>query len=206
VARLTAVRLGIVVGLVALVVAAIGASTASASGSLLGLNNDCGTISQPFAQFGDYNNYTFGTNGGLESGATGWSLSGAAGVVRGNESYYVHSSSDKSSLQLSSGSTALTPNLCMGTTSKVVRFFLRSGNGGRVRVEVVLRNALGQVLGIVQISDLSPGASWQPGPAILNLDSLLGLIGVSSIQLKFTELSGSAQIDDVYVDPWAWRG
>jgi hypothetical protein len=72
-------------------------------------------------------------------------------------------------------------------------------------VQVVLRNLLGQVLGILQVSDLSPGASWSPGPPILNLDSLLGLIGVSAIQLKFTTLSGSVQVDDIYVDPWASR-
>jgi hypothetical protein len=131
-------------------------------------------------------------------------LSGGS-VVTGNESYFVHSDSDRYSLALGSGGVALTPKLCMGTTSTVTRFFVRSSNGGRVRVQVVLRNLLGQVLGIVQVSDLSPGASWEPGPAILNLDSLLGLVGVSSIQLKFTTLSGSVQIDDVYVDPWASR-
>ena len=63
----------------------------------------------------------------------------------------------------------------------------------------------GQVLAIVQVSDVSAGSSWAPGPAILNLDSLLGLVGVSSIQLKFTELSGNVQVDDIYVDPWASR-
>jgi hypothetical protein len=93
----------------------------------------------------------------------------------------------------------------MGTDSTVLRFFVRSSDSGTVRVQVVLRNLLGQVLAIVQVSDLRPGTSWQPGPAILNLDSLLGLLGVSSIQLKFTTLSGSVQIDDIYVDPWAWR-
>jgi hypothetical protein len=205
VARPSAVRLGFVVGVVALTLAAFGASSASAGGSLLGLNNDCGTITQPFARFGDNNNYTFGANGGLEQGATGWTLSNAA-VVKGNESYYVHSTSDKYALALGSGGNALSPNLCQSTTSKVVRFFVRSDNGGRVRVQIVLKNLLGQVLGVVQVTDLSPGASWQPGPPILNLDSLLGLVGVSSIQLKFTTLSGSVQLDDVYVDPWAWRG
>lgn len=204
-ARRSAVRLGFVVGLVAMALAAISASTASASGSLLGLNNDCGAASQPFAQFGDYNSYTFGTNGGLEQSSTGWSLSNAA-VVKGNESYHVHSTADRYSLGMNAGGSALSPNLCMGTTSKVVRFFVRSGDGGRVRVQVVLRNLLGQVLGVVQVADISPGVAWQPGPAILNLDSLLGLVGVSSIQLKFTTLSGSVQIDDIYVDPWAWRG
>jgi len=183
---------------------ALCAPAALASGSLLGLNNNCGSTSQPFAAFGDYRSYTFGANGGLESGSTGWSLGGGE-IVKGNESFFVHSASDRYSLGLSPGDSALSPNLCMGTTSTVTRFFVRSGDGGRVRVQVVLRGLLGQVLGIVQISDISPGSSWSPGPAILNLDSLLGLVGVSSIQLKFTELSGNTQVDDVYVDPWASR-
>lgn len=194
----------VIATLVALVAVAVCVPAASA-GSLLGLNNDCGTITKPFAQFGDYRNYTFGANGGLENGGSGWSLSGGR-VVSGNESYYVHSLSDRYSLSLGAGSSALTPKLCMGTTSTVMRFFVRSSDNGSVRVEVVLRGLLGQVLGIFQVSKLSPGASWQPGPAILNLDSLLGLLGVSSVQLKFTTLSGSVQVDDIYVDPWAWRG
>jgi hypothetical protein len=205
VARRTAARLGLIVAVAALAAASLGASTGSAASSLLGLNNDCGQMSQPFAPWGDSRNYTFGTNGGLESGATGWSVSGPARVVEGNESFYVHSRYDRRSLALAAGSVAYTPNLCMGTTSTVLRFFARSGDNGTVRVQVVLRNVLGQVLGVLQVSELSPGSSWQPGPSVLNLDSLLGLIGVSSIQLKFTTLDGSVQIDDVYVDPWAWR-
>jgi hypothetical protein len=201
VARRTAV-LSVVVVLATL---AFSASSASASGSLLGLNNDCGEATKPFAPWGDYRSYTFGANGGLESGSTGWSLSGAARVVDGNESFYVHSRYDRRSLSLGGGAMAYTPKLCMGTTSTVLRFFARSSDNGTVRVQIVLRNLLGQVLGVLQVSDLRPGSSWQPGPSILNLDSLLGLVGVSSIQLKFTTLSGSVQIDDIYVDPWAWR-
>jgi hypothetical protein len=205
VARRSAVRLSFVVGLLTLAVVAIGAPAASAKRSLLGLSNDCGQASQPFAQFGDYRSYTFGANGGLENGSTGWSLSGPAHVVHGNESYFVHNRHDASSLALSTGSVVLTPRLCMGTTSTWLRFFVRSSDGGSVRVQVVLRNLAGQILGIVQISDLAPGTSWEPGPAILNLDSLLGVVGVSSIQLKFTGLGGTVQIDDLYVDPWASR-
>jgi hypothetical protein len=194
----------IIATLVALLAVGLAAPAATAGGSLLGLNNDCGSTSTPFAQFGDYRYYTFGTNGGLESGGSGWLLSGSA-VVPGNETYFVHSSSDRYSLSLPTGSSALTPKLCMGTTSTVMRFFVKSNNGGSVRVEVVLRNLLGQVLGVFQITRLSPGPSWAAGPPILNLDSLLGLVGVSSVQLKFTTLSGSVQVDDVYVDPWASR-
>jgi hypothetical protein len=204
VARRSAVRLVFVVGLVALALVAITAPAASAGGSLLGLNNDCGQTSQPFAQFGDQRNYTFGANGGLENGSAGWSMGGAE-ITSGNETFFAHASSDRYSLALSPGDSALSPKLCMGTTSTVTRFFVRSSDGGRVRVQVVLKNLLGQVLGILQVSDLSAGARWSPGPAILNLDSLLGLLGVSSIQLKFTTLAGNVQVDDIYVDPWASR-
>ena len=191
--------------LVAALAAGLSVPVAGADGgSLLGLNNNCGSASTPFAQFGDYRYYTFGTNGGLENGSTGWSVSGGA-VVPGNETYFVHSSFDRNSLSLPAGGSALTPKLCMGTTSTVMRFFVKSSNGGSVRVEVVLRNLLGQVLGVLQVSQISPGASWEAGPPILNLDSLLGLLGVSSVQLKFTTLSGTVQVDDVYVDPWASR-
>ena len=202
-----AARLGstfLLATLVMLVAAAFSVSTASAGGSLLGLDNDCGSTSQPFAQFGDYRYYTFGANGGLENGATGWSLSGAR-VVSGNESFYVHSHGDVNSLSLPAGGTAYTPKLCMGTTSTVMRYFVKGSSDGSVRVEVVLRGLLGQVLGVFQVSRVSTGSSWQAGPPVLNLDSLLGLLGVSSVQLKFTTLSGTAQIDDVYVDPWASR-
>lgn len=202
-----AARLGstfLVATLVMLVAAAFSVSTASAGGSLLGLDNDCGSTSQPFAQFGDYRYYTFGANGGLENGATGWSLSGAR-VVSGNEPFYVHSHGDVNSLSLPAGGTAYTPKLCIGTTSTVMRYFIKGSGDGSVRVEVVLRGLLGQVLGVFQVSRVSTGSSWQAGPPVLNLDSLLGLLGVSSVQLKFTTLSGTAQIDDVYVDPWASR-
>jgi hypothetical protein len=190
--------------LVAALVAVLVPQVATA-GSLLGLDNNCGATTQPFAQFGDSRNYTFGTNGGLESGANGWAISGG-NVVAGNESYYVHSRSDDSSLQLPAGASAATPGLCQETSSSVVRFFLRSPNGGSVRVQVVARNLLGQVVGILDVARVSPGASWQPGPAILNLQSLLALLGISSIQLKFVTVSGTVQVDDIYVDPWGSRG
>ena len=88
-------------------VVALCAPAAMAGGSQLGLNNDCGSSSQPFAQFGDYRNYTFGANGGLENGSTGWSLGGGQ-IVKGNESFYVHSFSDRYSLALSPGGNVTT--------------------------------------------------------------------------------------------------
>src|SRR5690242_11655813 len=60
---------------VAAVLVAVLVPPVASAGSLLGLDNNCGVTSQPFAQFGDGRNYTFGTNGGFENGTTGWSVS-----------------------------------------------------------------------------------------------------------------------------------
>ena len=65
-------------------VAAFAAPAAHARGNLLGLSPQCGPTSKPFAQFGDYRNYSFGANGGLEGGSLGWALAGGAAVVPGN--------------------------------------------------------------------------------------------------------------------------
>ena len=95
--------------------------------------------------------------------------------------------------------------MCMGTTSTVIRFFTKNSVSGSLRVQVVERNTAGTVVGIVDWTTLSGISGWQPSPSVLNLDSLLGLVGVSSVQLRFTASGGSWQVDDVYVDPWASR-
>jgi hypothetical protein len=194
------------VGLTLLVMAlaaALAAPAAQARGNLLGLNPQCGPTSKPFAQFGDYRNYSFGPDGGLEAGGVGWSLSGGAKVVSGNESYFVHSRYDGRSLYLPAGSSATTPPMCMGTFSTWVRFFAKSNDSGSLRVQVQYRSLLGTVLGVLDAGTVSGGPSWQPGPAFLNLQSLNCLVGASTLQLKLTPTGGSFQVDDFYVDPLA---
>ena len=179
---------------------ALALSAAPAKASLIA-GGSCPGATQAFKQFGDARYYTFGTNGGVESGTTGWTVSSGASVVRGNESFYIHSSSDSKALSLSRGATALTPSMCMGTSSTVVRFFVEGNTS--VRVDVVERNLLGLVVGILNATTVTGSSAWQPSPAVLNLDSLQGVLGVSSVQLRFTALDGTALVDDVYVDPWS---
>jgi hypothetical protein len=159
----------------------------------------CPGATKAFAQWGDPRYYVFGQNGGLEQGSAGWMLSGA-GVVFGNEPYYLHSTTDSHSLLLLRGGSALTPAMCMGTSSTVVRFFVRGD--ANLRVQVVERNLLGFVVGILDWTTIDGTSNWQPSPAVVNLDSLQGLVGVSSVQLRFTALNGASLVDDVYVDPW----
>jgi hypothetical protein len=161
----------------------------------------CGPATQAFAQFGDRRYYNFAPNGGLELGSYGWSLSGGASVVAGNESYYLHSRYDSHSLALPKGATATTPLMCMGTSSTVIRFVFKGD--ANLRVQVVERNLLGIVTGLLDWTTINGTSSWQPSPTVVNLNCLLGLVGVSTVQLRFTALNGPSAVDDVYVDPSA---
>jgi hypothetical protein len=189
--------------LVVMAMAALSAPAAQARGNLLGLNPQCGPTSKPFARFGDYRNYTFGANGGLELGSFGWTLSGGAAVVAGNESYYAHSRYDSHSLFLPEGSSATTPSMCMGTFSTWVRFFASNKDSGALRVQVQYRSLVGTLLGLVDAGTVSGGSGWTPSPAFLNLQSLNCLVGAGTLQLKLTPVGGSFQVDDFYVDPLA---
>jgi hypothetical protein len=183
---------------------AFGAADVDKSYAALLTGGSCGPATQAFAQFGDPRYYNFAPNGGLELGSYGWSLSGGASVARGNESYYLHSRSDSHSLALPKGAAATTPLMCMGTSSTVIRFVYKGT--GDLRVQVVERNLLGFVIGVLDWTTISGSDSWQPSPTVTNLDSLLGLLGASTVQLKFTSLNGQSQVDDVYVDPMASSG
>jgi hypothetical protein len=189
--------------LVTALVAAVSAPSAQARGNLLGLSPKCGATSKPFSQFGDYRNYTFAPDGGLESGGAGWSLSGGAKVVSGNESFFVHSRYDGRSLYLPAGSTATTSQMCMGTFSTFIRFFAKSNGSGTLRVQVQFRSLLGTVVGLLNWSDIDGSSYWQPSPSILNLQSLNALLGANYIQLRLTAVDAPFQVDDFYVDPWA---
>ncbi len=70
-------------------------------------------------------------------------------------------------------------------------------------MQVVERNLLGLVIGVLDWTTISGTSSWQPSPTVVNLDSLLGLLGASSVQLRFTAVNGPSAVDDVYVDPMA---
>jgi hypothetical protein len=187
-------------GVLGVIALAIGTGDVTRSHASLITGGSCPGATQAFAQFGDSRYYTFGFNGGLESGSYGWSLSGAS-VVNGNESYYIHSPYDSHSLSLPQGASATTPAMCMGTSSTVIRFFLKGD--ADLNVQVVERNLLGVVIGVLDWTTVSGTPSWQPSPQVVNLDSLLGVVGVSSVQLRFTAVDGPMQVDDVFVDPWA---
>ena len=97
--------------LLVLLLAAALAACSTASAGELSCDDDQG-VSYPFAPWGDVMAYTLIPNGDLESGSSGWELSGGAAVAKGNEPFYVCSDSDRYSLLLSSGSSATSSVTC----------------------------------------------------------------------------------------------
>ncbi len=187
--------LGLAVGVVA-------AFAANAEAGLLGGVN-CGSTAAVFAPWGDRSQYYFTSNGGFESGSTGWTLSGGARVVGGNEPFYLHSSQDKSSLLLPDGAVAASHWLCFGSNTPGIRFMATSPTGsGTVHVRVVARGLLG-VLAILDGGTVQVGSSWAPtidfGTTFSQLNS--ALLGANAIQVVIST-RGDVQIDDLYIDPF----
>src|SRR5438105_9957834 len=162
-----------VLGLIVVIALACAAFQSDKSYASLITGGNCPGATQAFAEWGDPHYYVFGANGGLELGSYGWSLAGGASVVGGNESYYLHSPFDNHSLFIPSGGTATTPPMCMATSSSVLRFFVKGG--GALHVQVVERNLLGFVVGVLDQTTVGGSSAWEPSPTVVNLDSLQGL-------------------------------
>jgi hypothetical protein len=187
------------------------AAPAPASGAADGVLAACppSTYEQPFTPWLDFASYVLAPNGGLESGAAGWSLDGGAAVTDGNESFDVHGAGDTSSLSLPSGSTATTSGMCVDAASPDLRLFVRNTGSllSTLKVEVLYTDVLGQPRALT-VAVLAAGPGWQPTLPILVLANLgappLVTDGTASVSFRFTPLGSWSgwKIDDLYVDPF----
>lgn len=166
--------------------------------SLLGGN--CGATSQVFAPWSDSADYYFAGNGGFENGTNGWSVSGPASVVSQSDPFAL-SGNGSHSLQLGAGGTA-SINVCYGLTYPAIRFVAAGVDGpATVHVRVVSRSLLG-VLSILDGGTFTVQSGWDPSPKLSTLLSALAApLGTKSMQLQISVDSGTALIDDLYVDP-----
>ncbi len=209
-------RLGstILAALAAATALALGAASPAAasdgSGSLLGLG--CGdTPSHPFLRFLDPLPYTLVPDGGFENGAAGWSLSGGARVVSGNDPFSLSGAGSRV-LSLPAGSSATSPPMCVGVVLPVVRFVASGGSLlTYLQVEAVYEDASGRERSIVLLPGALPtGSKWAPTLPLLQLGGLLNALTLNGLttemSFRFTPRGlfggGNWKIDSVYVDPW----
>lgn len=163
-------------------------------------------LSKPFLPWLDLANYTLSPGGDMEGAMAGWTLSGGAATVAGNETHYVRSKADERSLALPVGSSALSAPMCVGLGHPTMRFFQRNTGSvlGLMKIDVVGVGLLGDVRSLLSIVAVG-GKSWTPSLPVLLVSNLTGLFssdGMTPVAFRFTPLGGNWRIDDVYVDPY----
>ncbi len=201
--------------LVPAVLAAAAFSVPAANAGLIGnlLSGNCPTGgSQVFAPWQDGASYLLSPNGGFEFGSLGWSLSGGAAVVNGNEPFYPTGSH---SLSLPSGSSALSPTVCLGTKQLYIRMFGKDlgGTDQGLRVRVYWYGLLNQLLGHSDFAVFPGGGDWAPTGQVHSSGGLLAplpvvaLLSSSSARIEVAPLGSVSrwQIDDLYIDPCVGR-
>ena len=150
-------------------------------------------VSQPFAQWGDNNEYFLVPGGLFNAGETPWASTGAR--------------VESGSLSLPAGSSTASPAVCASIYDPTVRLFITNSGAStsHLRVEALYPGLLGGVQS-AQIGELSGTSAWQPSPQLgLTVTNLLATLSLQQtvIAYRFTPQGsgGHWRIDDVYVDP-----
>lgn len=168
---------------------------------------DNATLTQPFLPFGDSNDYKLVPGGDLEGSLSGWTLSHGATRVAGSEPFGATGTAGASSIMLPAGASVQSPYTCVDAAYPSFRFFGRN-NGllSIVAVSIVYKEPLlGAVA--VPVGTVALTGSWAPSTRMLTLSAVQGIVNglltgkTPQIALRFTAVTGSSQIDDVYVDP-----
>ena len=153
-------------------------------------------LSQPFAPWGDWSLYELAPGGDFESSL--WTLSGGAQIVSGSEPFAATGTLGSWSLSLPAGASAQSPLTCVDAAYPSVRLFI--AGTGTVAVAVVYDNLA------IPAGVAAAGGAWQPTPVMITASQvlLLGVLsgGTAEVSLRLTALTGSPQLDDVFIDPW----
>jgi hypothetical protein len=165
------------------------------------------TLETPFLRWNDHARYVRVSDGGLEQGGAGWTLTRAE-VVEENHPWPLVPEDSRS---LALRGSATTPPVCVGLAHPTIRFHARNTGSplGLLVVQVVVKTSLGLKLALPIGVVANPSRSWSPSPPMLMLANLLTLAPGerTHVWFRFTAvgLGSSWLIDDVYVDPYSRR-
>ena len=151
-------------------------------------------LSRPFAPWLDFSRYELVPGGGFETPT--WTLTGAAKRVAGSEPYAATGSRGSWSLSLPRRSSAQSPRTCVAATYPTIRFFI----AGKGLVAVSIRDGRSAIPAGVVVA----GGKWAPTPVMVTLSPVLAVLsgGTARVSVRFTGITGSPRIDDVFIDPW----
>jgi hypothetical protein len=180
---------------IALGVAALVVGPAAAQADVLNVN-PCNNapLSHAFARWLDPAYYELAPGGDFESSA--WSLDNGAQLVPGSEPYGATGAVGSSALSLPAGASAQSPSTCVDAAYPTIRFFL-AGTGS---VSVSLVDGDLEIPAGVAVAS----GSWQPTPVMVTTSPVLAALdgGTAQVSVRLTALTGSPQVDDVFIDPW----
>lgn len=173
-------------------------------------NCDNAAASQVFRPWGDAANYSLAPGGNAEGSTQGWTFSGGARVVAGNEPFQV-GGGGKNMFLVPSGGSLKTAPVCVGLDNPTIRFFVRR-TGGTLLSTMAVSVRFQTVAGLTATLPIGvvPGlsTSWGPSLPMTVVANLLPLLpnDKTAVQFVFTPLlGGSFQVDDLYVDPMRMR-
>ena len=193
-----------------LIIAAVAALVAVAFSAATAQACPYSGAEQVFRPWGDSSFYVLASDGGFEAGGSGWTRSGGATAVDGNESFYLNDAADTKSLALPAGSSVVSPPICMSIDTPHFRLLARNTGDptSTLRVEATY-----PLLGLIRtktVGTVKAGPSWAPTQqlsTVLTLSTVVGTLIPSAIQIRITPVGsgGNWQVDDVYIDPFARR-
>jgi hypothetical protein len=182
---------------------------AGASAALIDTSDcDGAQLSQPFAPWGDANMYKLAPGGDFEGSPSGWTFAGGAKKVAGSEPFNATRSAGSSSVSIPAGGSVTSAATCVNAAYPSFRFFYKSSGGllgllPAMKVDLVYRDNL---LGLVAVPAgvVLPSGKWQPSLPMLTLSAVAGLVsdGEAPLSVRFTSLTGTWTVDDVFVDPF----
>ena len=160
---------------------------------------DNSSLSQPFAKYGDSNEYKLVSGGNFEGSLSGWTLSGGARVVSGGNP----NGTSGHSVHLPAGASVTTPFTCVNAAYPSFRLYAKNDSLLSTIVPQVVYKLplLGNVALPIGAAALSP--NWSPTLPLLTASVVTGLLngGTAQVALKFTAALGPSEVDDIYVDP-----
>jgi hypothetical protein len=195
--------------LVVLAASLTAAAPQAHAGLLSSLTQPCDgqTMERPFTKWLDFAQYTRAPGGDFEGGAAGWTLTGGASVVSGNESFNV-SGGGSHSLSLPAGSSATSPAMCVGLLYPTVRMFATRSGGllslSTLKVEILFDGPNGE-LQTATLGLVTGGGTWQPALPLVAVGNLLATVtdANSAVAIRLTPVgSANWKVDDLYVDPY----
>ncbi|MDX6480084.1 MAG: hypothetical protein QOG85_594 [Gaiellaceae bacterium] len=188
--------------------AAVGASAAKAPVAQAALGCTYPSMAPVFLRWLDPSSYFLAPGANFENGLGGWTASGGAGVVSGNETYNVGGPGSQSLALPTTSAVATTPTFCVSVDAPTLRLLVKNNgmSDGQLAVYMNFQDANGK-LQQVKVAALKPGnTSWNlTAPIVfaqyLSLPILKSGYANVSFTFKPNDTHGNWQIDDMYVDP-----